>query len=88
MHKQKKFTEKKKKLLLDYFGVNCLKASTDKVKQPNWDFIKKMGATTKNGILEASPVFILVNFDMKLYVEALAGFNMQVQELLLTFKVK
>ena len=41
--------------LIHPFGVNCLKASNDKGKQPKWDFLKiKKGVTAKNGCFEVS----------------------------------
>ena len=48
--------------------MNCLNASTDKVKQQNWDFRKDMDVAAKMAFLRlVSPAFIRVNFiDTKL----------------------
>ena len=63
---------------MHHFGVNYLKASTDKAKEPNWE---KMLSLPKNGcfVLNLS-CLVLVNFKMK---EALAVLVMQVMQ---TFK--
>ena len=77
------------------FGVNNLKASTDNVKQLNWDLKKKKkwaSCTVKNGSFEvsfSSPCSTSeFQNEAKINIEASGGLIVQAQELSVSFRVE